>query len=57
MRGLSTKREAESCSRASVARGEEAGQFRKVAGLSIAAAGCLCFAVDTSTVDSQVTTS
>ena len=35
----------------------EAGRFRKVAGMSIVAAAYPCSAVDTSTVDSPVTTS
>ena len=45
--------------RASVVRGEEAGLFREVAGVSIVAAACPRSAVDTSssTVDSRVTTS
>ena len=35
-------------------RGEEAGHFREVAGVSIVDAGGFAFAVDTLTVDSQV---
>ena len=37
---------------ASEVRGEKAGRFRKVAGMSIIAAGCLRSTVDTVTVDS-----
>ena len=43
--------------RTSVVKDEEAGRFREVAGMSIIAVGCLRSAVDTSNVDSQVTTS
>ena len=43
--------------RASMVRGEEAGRFCEVACVSIIAAACLRSAVDTSTVDSRVTTS
>ena len=35
-------------------KGEEAGRFREVAGVSIVAAACPCSAVDTSTIDSRV---
>ena len=38
-------------------KGEGAGRFRKVAGVSIFAAACPHSRVGTSTVDSQVTTS
>ena len=38
-------------------RGEGAGQFREVAGVSIVAAACPRSAVGTSTVDSRVTAS
>ena len=33
--------------------GEEAGRFRKVAGVSVVAAGCLRSTIDASTVDVQ----
>ena len=42
--------------RASAVRGEIAGLFPEVAGMSIVAVGCLGFTVDTRTVDSRVTT-
>ena len=43
--------------RASVVKGKEAGRFHEVAGVSIVAAACPRHAVDTSTVESRVTTS
>ena len=39
---------------ASEGRGKEAGCLRKVAGMSLVTAGCLCSAVDTLSVDSRV---
>ena len=62
MWGPSTKREAlfptlAVSRRASVVRGEEAGQFREVAGVSIVVAGCLRSAVVSSNIDTRVTSS